>query len=55
MGNTPAGIIRQFNLRFLPSQTNGGFYQKLADDGQVGRLELGMIPWEITDKVALLS
>jgi S-adenosylmethionine synthetase len=49
-----AGIIRQFNLRFLPSKTIGGFYQKLAAYGHVGRLDLGLLPWETTDKAAML-
>ena len=46
----PAGIIRQFNLRNLPSQIKGGFYRKLAAYGHVGRMDIGL-PWELTDKV----
>lgn len=46
----PAGIIRQFNLRFLPAATHGSFYQKLAAYGHMGRLDLGMLPWEAVDK-----
>ncbi|GAB4323257.1 MAG: methionine adenosyltransferase [Leptolyngbyaceae cyanobacterium] len=49
------GIIRQFNLRFLPSLTKGGLYQKLAAYGHVGRLDLGLLPWETTDKAATLT
>lgn len=45
-----AGIIRQFNLRFLPSLTQGGFYRKLAVYGHMGRMDLEL-PWEVTDKV----
>lgn len=49
------GIIQQFNLRFLPSISKGGFYNKLAVYGHVGRLDMGLIPWEETDKLALLQ
>jgi S-adenosylmethionine synthetase len=45
-----AGIIRQFNLRFLPSAIKGGFYRKLATYGHVGKMDIGL-PWEVTDKV----
>jgi S-adenosylmethionine synthetase len=48
-----AGILRQFNLRFLPSAVKGGFYKKLAAYGHVGRMDIGL-PWEVTDKVSLL-
>jgi len=51
-----AGIIRHFNLRFLPSLRRGKFYQMLATYGQVGRTDLGTLPWETTDEVeGLLS
>ena len=43
------GIIRQFNLRFLPSLTQGDFYRKLAVYGHVGRKDLDL-PWEKTDR-----
>jgi len=49
-----AGIIRHFNLRFLPSLTKGGFYQKLATYGHVGRMDLEL-PWEKTDKAEFLK
>ncbi len=49
-----AGILRDFNLRFLPAQRPGGFYRKLAAYGHVGRLDLDL-PWEATDKAALLA
>jgi S-adenosylmethionine synthetase len=48
-----AGIIRQFNLRWLPSLVKGGFYRKLAAYGHVGRMDIGL-PWEVTDKIAVL-
>ena len=48
-----AGIIRQFNLRSLPALIKGGFYKKLAAYGHVGRTDLGLIPWEQTDKALL--
>jgi S-adenosylmethionine synthetase len=51
----PAGIVRQFNLRFLPTIVKGGFYQKLAAYGHMGRLDLGLLPWEATDKVSVLQ
>jgi S-adenosylmethionine synthetase len=50
-----AGIIRQFNLRFLPGLIKGGFYKKLAAYGHVGRTDLSLVPWERTDKVVLLQ
>jgi S-adenosylmethionine synthetase len=50
----PAGIIRQFNLRRLPSQVKGGFYRKLAAYGHVGRMDIGL-PWELTDKIGILG
>ncbi len=49
-----ASIIRQFQLRFLPTRVPGGFYQKLAAYGHVGRMDIGL-PWEVTDKAALLQ
>lgn len=45
-----AGIIKQFNLRYLPSLNKGGFYRKLAAYGHVGRIDIE-IPWEKLDKV----
>jgi S-adenosylmethionine synthetase len=45
-----AGIVKQFNLRHLPSILKGGFYRKLAAYGHVGRMDIGL-PWELTDKV----
>ena len=48
-----AAIIKQFNLRYLPSSVKGGFYRKLAAYGHVGRMDIGL-PWEVTDKAQLL-
>jgi S-adenosylmethionine synthetase len=48
-----AGILKQFNLRFLPATVKGGFYRKLAAYGHVGRMDMGL-PWEVTDKAPLL-
>ena len=48
-----AGIVKQFNLRRLPSTVKGGFYRKLAVYGHVGRMDIGL-PWEVTDKASLL-
>ena len=48
----PAGILRQFNLRFLPQQRKG-FYRPLAAYGHLGRPELNL-PWEAVDKVSRL-
>jgi S-adenosylmethionine synthetase len=51
----PAGIIRQFDLRFLPTIVKGGFYSQLAAYGHFGRTDLGILPWEVTDKVDILQ
>ncbi|MDA8214987.1 MAG: methionine adenosyltransferase [Nitrospiraceae bacterium] len=48
-----AGIIKQFNLRHLPSIIKGGFYRKLAAYGHVGRMDIGL-PWELTDRAEIL-
>lgn len=50
---TLAGILRQFNLRKLPSLTKGGFYRRLAAYGHFGRDDMDL-PWERTDKADLL-
>lgn len=47
-------ILKQFNLRYLPSSIKGGFYRKLAAYGHVGRMDIGL-PWEITDKSGFLK
>jgi S-adenosylmethionine synthetase len=46
-----AGIVRQFNLRYLPSLIKGGFFRRLAAYGHVGRMDIGL-PWEVTDKIS---
>jgi S-adenosylmethionine synthetase len=48
-----AGIIKQFNLRTRPLQMEGGFYQRLAAYGHMGREDLPL-PWEQIDKVPIL-
>ena len=50
----PAGIIQTFNLRGLPSERGGRFYQDLAAYGHVGRTDLDL-PWERTDKAEILK
>lgn len=50
----PAGIIQTFNLRQLPAQRGGRFYQDVAAYGHLGRTDLDL-PWEKTDKAALLK
>lgn len=45
-----AGIVKQFNLRQMPTLTEGGFYRQLAVYGHVGRTDIEL-PWEKTDKV----
>ncbi len=50
-----AGIIRQFDLRLLPTIVKGGFYKKLAVYGHMGRVDLEIVPWEKTDKVPVLQ
>lgn len=50
----PAGILQSLNLRELPSQRGGRFYQDVAAYGHFGRNDLDL-PWEYTDKAALLK
>jgi len=50
----PAGIIRTFGLRHLPSAAQDGFYRKLAVYGHVGRTDLDL-PWERTDRTDVLK
>ncbi|AFY76762.1 methionine adenosyltransferase [Pleurocapsa sp. PCC 7327] len=50
----PAGIIQNFNLRRLPAEQGGRFYQDVAAYGHFGRTDLDL-PWERTDKVVLLQ
>lgn len=49
----PAGIIQAFNLRRLPAERGGRFYQNIAAYGHFGRSDLDL-PWEQTDKAELL-
>ena len=51
---SPMAIIKQFDLRNLPAKNGGKFYQKLAAYGHMGRTDIN-VPWESTDKAALLS
>jgi S-adenosylmethionine synthetase len=50
----PAGIIHTFNLRNLPNERGGRFYQDVAAYGHFGRSDLDL-PWERTDKAELLK
>jgi len=50
----PAGIIHAFNLRSLPGERGGRFYQEVAAYGHFGRTDLDL-PWERTDKAELLK
>ncbi|MEO0649012.1 MAG: methionine adenosyltransferase domain-containing protein, partial [Cyanobacteria bacterium J06650_10] len=50
----PAGIIETFDLRKLPSERNGRFYQDVAAYGHFGRDDLDL-PWEKTDKADVLK
>ncbi len=49
-----AAILRQFNLRHLPSLHPEGFYRRIAAYGHVGRDDVDL-PWEKTDKAELLA
>ncbi|MEN9231394.1 MAG: methionine adenosyltransferase [Thermostichus sp. DG02_5_bins_236] len=50
----PAAILAQFQLRELPQQRGGRFYQNVAAYGHFGQTHLDL-PWECTDKAALLQ
>jgi S-adenosylmethionine synthetase len=50
----PAGIIQAFNLRNLPAERGGRFYQDVAAYGHFGRTDLDL-PWEQTDKAPILQ
>ena len=41
----PEGILAAFNLRNLPAERNGRFYQDVAAYGHFGRDDLDL-PWE---------
>ena len=51
---SPAGIIRKFDLRNLPSKNGGCFYQKVAAYGHMGRTDINL-PWEELDKVSQIK
>ncbi len=46
----PAAIINTFNMRGLPAEFEGQFYQRLAAYGHIGRTDFD-VPWEKLDKV----
>lgn len=48
------GIVRDLRLQHLPAESKGGFYQKLAVYGHMGRVDLDL-PWERTDKADALK
>ena len=50
----PAGMIQAFNLRHLPGERGGKFFQNVAAYGHLGRTDLDL-PWEETDKAELLK
>ncbi len=50
----PAGIIQTLNLRNLPQERDGRFYQDVAAYGHFGRTDLDL-SWERTDKAELLK
>ena len=50
----PEGILATFNLRHLPAERGGRFYQDVAAYGHFGRDDLDL-PWEQTDKAATLK
>ena len=49
-----AGVLRAFDLRYLPQKNPKGFYQRLAAFGHFGRMDMDL-PWEKTNKVDILS
>lgn len=50
----PAGILQTLNLRDLPKERGGRFYQDVAAYGHFGRTDLDL-PWERLDKVEVLK
>ena len=50
----PAGSSETFNLRGVPAERGGRFYQEVATYGHFGRNDLDL-PWEKTDKVLTLQ
>jgi S-adenosylmethionine synthetase len=50
-----AAIVRDMQLQKLPAtQSDDGFYQRLAVYGHMGRTDLD-VPWEKTDKAKALK
>lgn len=49
-----AAIMRQFDLRHLPSKHPHGYYEKLSAYGHVGRTDMDL-PWEKTDLAEALA
>ena len=49
-----AAIVRDLQLRHLPSLSEGGFYRRLSVYGHMGRTDL-KAPWERTDKASQLD
>lgn len=50
----PAAIIKNFDLRNLPTKNGGAFYRLLASYGHLGRTDID-VPWEYTDKAETLK
>ncbi len=50
----PAAILDQLNLRHLPHERGGRFYQEVAAYGHFGQEHLNL-PWERTDKADILK
>ncbi len=50
----PAGIIHRYNLRGLPAERGGRFYQDVAAYGHFGRTDLDL-PWESLELVETLK
>ncbi len=50
----PSAIIKQFDMRNLPTRNNGSFYRLLAAYGHFGRTDIE-VPWEMTDKAQELG
>jgi S-adenosylmethionine synthetase len=48
------GILKKFNLRHLPAERSGKFYQLLSTYGHMGRDDLNL-PWEQTDAAGNLK
>lgn len=49
-----AGILKHFDLRRLPAESDLGFFERLAAYGHFGRTDMAL-PWEKTDKAEMLA